>query len=743
MNQINSITISLILVLTLLSGVQAQNNSASHAWTLCTTDPLANLIRPDTGVLSNESAIDFTADTAQSSPSETTLAGSVVVDQGDRRLEAAQVVWDRIANRVRASEGITYGDPRFAVRSERAELDLNTETGQFSSADYFIAERNAQGSAAQVNIDRSQEQASLEDVTYSTCARGTEFWQLRSGELELDQTTGRGSARDIILAIKDVPILYFPYLSFPINNERQSGFLAPRFGYDEAGGADFRLPYYWNIAPNHDATLAPRIITNRGLMLGTEYRFLYEQHNGEVEFEILPDDKEFGGTREALYISHQSKPVTGLFTDLLFQYVSDDNYMDDLDNNLDLLNPTYLERHLDVVYFGGEWKALARVQGFQTLDSDIFSDPEKPYDRLPQLLFDGEWADRAYGLNYELRSELVYFDHDENVTGARLDIEPGLSLPLQRPEGYINPRLSFRYTAYDLDNTMPGDATSPSRSTPILSVDSGLFFERPVQWSWFEDGIQTLEPRLFYLYVPNRDQSDIPLFDTTEVDRSYSWLFLENRFTGADRVGDANQLTTALTTRLIDGQTGAEKLRASVGQIHYFRDREVTLNNTDPEEDNTSDIIAEGVFSVTPALSLRGTIQWDPDQDLTRRSALDVRYHPVDGRLLNVSHRFAEEDDLEQIDVAVVWPLNEQWRTVARWNYSLQADRNLDLFAGFEYGECCWALRMLARQNRDDPEDEADNSVLVEMELKGLAGIGSSINNLLERAILGYQPERR
>ncbi|NJN45989.1 MAG: LPS assembly protein LptD [Candidatus Competibacteraceae bacterium] len=343
-----------------------------------------------------------------------------------------------------------------------------------------------------------------------------------------------------------------------------------------------------------------------------------------------------------------------------------------------------------------------------------------------------------------MRGEWVNFDHDSAVTGKRLDIESGVRLPLNANAGFLIPSVDYRYTAYTLDNIAPGADDNPTRSAPIASVDAGLVFERPLQLRhWLGgSGIQTLEPRLFYLYVPFRDQTAIPLFDSTEVDRGYPWLFLDNRFTGADRLGDANQLTTALTTRFLSTGDGREQWRASIGQIHYFQDRRVTLDNTLAEDRSRSELIAETLINFGPTLSLRGALQWDVDRNETRRGAFDLRYHPGSNRLFNLSHRFAT-DELEQLDLAVVWPVMDQWRTVARWNYSLKENRNLDLFAGFEYEECCWALRLLARQRRDDPDDDNPaNSVLVELELKGLAGIGSNINNILERAILGYDADR-
>ncbi|MCP5420611.1 MAG: LPS assembly protein LptD, partial [Gammaproteobacteria bacterium] len=490
-----------------------------------------------------------------------------------------------------------------------------------------------------------------------------------------------------------------------------------------------------------DMTVAPRLLSKRGVLLGLEYRFLRQRDRGEIHTEYLPYDRVYGNDRSAVYATYQSNPLPRLYSNVLVQAVSDDQYLDDLSNNVDLLSTASLERHVDFRYFGREWQALLRAQNFQTIDNTIFANPEdEPYSRLPQFLFDGHWGQRFGGLDYKLRGEVVRFEHDDDITGDRLDIAPGVSLPLTSSGGFLTPSLSYRYTAYNLHNTPPGSDNQPTRGAPIASLDAGLFFERPMQsdW-WYGDGIMTLEPRLFYLYVPYRNQTDIPIFDSSEIDSNYSWLFLDNRFSGADRLGDANQLTTAFTTRFLSTTDGREQWRASIGQIHYFRDREVTLDNTAPVEGSRSQLIAETLVNLGPSLAVRGALQWDVDENRTQRGAFDVRYHPDPYHLFNLSHRFVE-NDLEQIDMAMVWPLQSRWRTVARWNYSLKENRNLDLFAGFEYQECCWSLRMLARQRRDDPEDDnPTNSILLELELKGLAGIGSDIKNILEDAILGYE----
>ena len=738
------------------SGIQARQPSPPFdAWSQCEADELAGEIVPidPSAPPPDESPIQAEAGRVESSPTQSLLEGDVRLERGGQRLRAERVTLERPGNVARVDSPFRYGDSRQSVRGKRAEVDLNAQTGWFKDVDYYLPERNAQGSAEEIRLDRNNQRGRLEDATYSTCARGREIWELRAHNMTLDGATGRGTARDIVLALWGAPVFYFPYLSFPITEERQSGFLFPLQGYSSSTGFDIAVPYYWNIAPQRDMTITPRLMGERGALLGVEYRFLGPAQQGQIGFEYIPDDRRFGGDRGSYNVAHRAAPLPNTYTDLRYEYVSDDEYLVDLSNNLRFLTPNYLERHLDARYFGDWWQAMARVQGYQILNPSLFALGGKPYQRLPQLLFDGDWPSGPGGLRYRMYGELVNFQQSDAVTGTRLDLWPTLGWPIERPWGYLKPQAGFRYTSYQLDNTEPGAEDAPSRSAPIVNLDGGLIFEKALRADWLgvAAGTQTLEPRLLYLYVPYRDQNDIPVFDTGLMDRDYDWLFRQNRFTGADRLGDANQLTVALTTRVIDGTTGGERLRASVGQIQYFEDRRVNLDPAEPPDTSAnSGLIAQGQLNLSARWALQGGVQLDPDNSDLVRAGLDVRYFANPRQLLNVSYLMDRDrvgldldDQIQSADVSLLWPLTSQWRVMGRWNQALNLGRNLETLAGLEYEDCCWAVRAVARQYRNSPaESDSQTAFYMELELKGLSRLGTGLENQLRTSILGYQPIR-
>lgn len=745
-----------LLLLSPFAAVPAQAVDSIAPWVRCELDELASeLVPPPSHPLPLEQApLQAEAAQAESSPTYSQLEGNATLARGTQRLHAERITLQRPENIVRVDSAFTYANPQQVVRGQQAQVNFNDESGWFKDADYYLGGRNAQGAAQEARVDNKQRMSWLQDATYSTCPRGSEFWELRARELEINEETKRGVARNITLAFKDVPVFYFPYLSFPITDERQSGFLPPRQGYSSETGLDLQVPYYWNIAPNQDMTLTPRYMSARGLLLGTQYRYLYPSAEGKIGIEYLPHDQRYGGERSSFMTSNRAAPLPNLYTNLRYEYVSDDSYLRDLDNNLEFLTVNYLERHLDARYFGEGWQGLARVQGYQILTPSIFAVTGNPYQRLPQLLFSGSWPLHNQTFNYGLYGEMVYFRQTDMVTGSRLDVWPRVNLNLTQSWGYIKPEASFRYTGYQLNDNIPDANDAPTRSAPILSLDSGLIFDRPLQAEWLgvSAGTQTLEPRLFYLYVPYRNQDDIPLFDSADMDRDYDWLFRRNRFVGADRLGDANQLTAALTSRLLDAESGRERLRTSIGQIQYFTNRRVGLYADAPVETaDNSGLIAQANLNLSSRWSVQGGLQMEPDNRDLLRSAVSLRYYANPRQLVNFSYLLDRDpavkaigsgDQIDAIDISMLWPITSNWRLMARWNQALNTGRNLESLAGFEYEDCCWALRAVGRQYRFSPLDvDTQSAFYLELELKGLSKIGGGgLEGVLKNSILGYQP---
>jgi LPS-assembly protein len=604
-----------------------------------------------------------------------------------------------------------------------------------------LFDRHASGKADNVDRDNVANITRLDNTTYSTCNAGNTDWQLRADKIELDHDEGFGTARNVSVNFMGVPFFYSPWMTFPINDKRKSGLLTPSLGNSDNSGSEIVLPYYWNISPNRDATITPRLLSKRGLQLNTEYRYLQEDSTGQINVEALPSDNEYNDDRLLFAYKHQSRFAQRWSTDVNYNYVSDKSYFQDLGSDLSLNNSTHLERRLDLTYQGDSWNVLGRLHDFQTISSTAVDQ----YARLPQILYNMYLPDNAFGIDYGLRAEAVAFDRDNSVTGTRFDIEPSISKPFRNNWGYVTPKLGVRHTAYNLNNNAIGTDDKPTRTTPIFSIDSGLFFERDTSLG-DTALIQTLEPRAYYLRIPKRDQDRLivdqngndVVFDTGEYDFSFSQLFRENRFSGADRVNDADQLTLAVTSRLIDPASGVERVSASLGQIFYFRDRDVTLPNTIAENDSSSAIVAELNARFSQAWSARAGIQYDHHDGQTDKGVFNVRYQPDARRAVNFSYR-RRRADIEQTDASFSWPLSRQFNAVGRWNYSLDQDRTIDGFAGIEYESCCWIARLVAREYVNDLNDTDKNTaIMLQLELKGLTSFGDGVKTFLERGILGY-----
>ncbi|TNF37438.1 MAG: LPS-assembly protein LptD, partial [Gammaproteobacteria bacterium] len=518
--------------------------------------------------------------------------------------------------------------------------------------------------------------------------------------------------------------------------------LMPGFGTSGSSGFEMSIPWYWNIAPNQDATFTPNYLRKRGTRLITNYRYLTHSSRGEVDVEYLDNDALLDMERYLIKYNNHSDIGQSVDFDITASDVSDIHYFDDLGSSISLSNITHLERTARLSWYGESWQAGVLAQNYETID-DTIAITSRPYRRLPQITLTGRDDLFDDQLLWSVSSEWVDFQHDSDAktTGQRFDIYPRFSLPFTGNAWFVTPSVGWRLTRYDVMDETQTPLDIEDRSLSIASLDSGLFFERDIA-----DGkyVQTLEPRLFYLNIPFEDQSAIPLFDTGVAAFSFSQLFRENRFNGIDRIGDANQLTIAISSRLLKKQHGDELLSLNLGQIFYYDDRRVQIDNS-VVNSNRSNLISE-LRSTINNWSTRFTVQWDPEQDKTDQRGMQIKYQSQGNRIVNLGYRFRrdpvdETNNLEQTDFSFIWPVTSVYSLLGRWNYSLTEERDIEALFGIEYDSCCWAMRIVGQRYLKD-DNSHDASLMLQLIFKGLGSVtDKQTTTTLKNAILGYQPE--
>jgi len=680
-----------------------------------------------------DAPIEITSEGAEVSRSgDAVLKGRVEVRQGSRLIRAQNAVYDASAQRFNVYGAVEYTDDQVRLRGENASV--SSEGGAtVGAASFEMPLRPARGSASRVRLEPDGD-LDLRDVRYTTCPAGISDWILKASELRVDQSSSTGTGRNVRLDFKGVPILYTPFISFPVGDQRKSGFLFPSFGNSTRSGTEIGIPWYWNIAPNYDATLTGNWLSSRGPKLDTELRYLTRSSEGQMVVEYLPDDDLTGRERSLVRLIDTSDLTRRLRFTADAANASDDEWFEDFGLGIEGTSVTYLQRVAQLEYLSHEWRAIARAQNFQTIDDTI--DPlDRPYTILPQLIVNGRLRNRAFGLGFDLDAELVNFDRGIGLNGQRFDVLPQLRMPLRGAGVYVEPAVGWRYTSYALDNAEPGADTSPSRSAPVVSVDTGLVFERLAGSGG--NRLQTIEPRLYYLYVPYRDQADLPIFDSGVPDLNLFQLFRNNRFVGPDRLGDANQISLGLTTRLVDFHTGRQFMSATVGQAFYLRQPRVALPDEEPEEDDVSDIVARLDIAAYKDWNVNMGLQWDPYGSSTEKGEVRLQYAPEYDRVANVGYRF-RRSSLEQWDASFAWPVSRDWAVYGRMVYSLLDDTTLERMAGVEYRACCWRLRLVSRRYVSNRTGESDSSIQLQLELNGLSSVGVPADAFLERSIRGY-----
>lgn len=663
----------------------------------------------------------------------TVFSGDVELQRADQWLGTDRLTWWHDEQRFQTEGSVRYQDKGLRLTAERLSGDQRRDRIELQGVQYQIAQQNGNGEAMEAILEGDV--GLLTRASFSTCPPSQRQWELVAGEIKVDQANAVAAARNATLRIGRVPVLWLPYARFPTDDRRRSGILMPKLGYNRENGVDFTLPIYLNLAPNYDATLSPRLLGRRGVMLGGEFRYLGEGHRGELDAYWLGNDDRSGRDRHHVDFFHLSRLSGHWDLRTHLRDVSDVDYFQDFGDSSDRTAITLLQSDAGLYGRGHGWQASLRADRWQ-IASPLLPPGSEPYQRLPRAQIGWEHPLQPW-LAAGVEAETVRFRHDSLPGGDRFDLRPYARIDFAGHWWFLSPQLAWRYTGYSLDRRLAaGSDRNPSRSLPIASLDAGLMFERDLRWGG-QAVVQTLEPRLFYLRAPYRDQDSLPLFDTQPLSLAWPGLFRDNRFGGADRQGDANQATLALSSRFFGAADGRERLSASLGRIFYFDPPRVRLPGEPADSSEGSAWIGEVNLAIADDWNIGLHQQWEPDRRGSLLTAVRGQWRYRPGGLLNLGYRY-RIDQLEQTDLSFVIPINPQWRLVGRWNHSLRDGRSLESLAGFEWNSCCVALRVLARRYIRSADARANLGLYVELELNGVGSFGRDTARLLDNAILGY-----
>ncbi|MFA5984866.1 MAG: LPS assembly protein LptD [Methylococcaceae bacterium] len=701
--------------------------------------------------------------------------GNVQFHRADQDAQSDSANYDSVSETLDLQGNVFYSEEDLSLHSDTASLRLNSDQARLRDVLFIYPTTPLRGEAKVVYRD-DKSLSRYSQVSYTSCQPGNQDWVVHASELKINREQGKGSANNAWVEFKGVPVFYSPYLSFPTDNRRLSGFLAPNFGNTQRSGFNLALPYYWNIAPNYDAVLRPRYLSNRGVLFGGDFRYLSEESKGKLSLEVLPNDRLLNKSRFLGAFKHNTVFSPHLSTNLDLNYVSDRDYFSDLGNALSFNNFSFVRSQADLNYSNNGLSFITRLDNYQTIDRGVLPQ-NQPYRRLPQITlnFARSFKVAQESFDTSIENEYVYFQHNDAVNGQRFNAKPSISLPIQTDAGFFKPKLSLQYTQYALSKGVLS-SDSIARVLPIASIDTGLFFERNLTDSSY---VQTFEPRLFYLYIPRKNQSNIPLFDSSTYDFVFNSLFRENRFSGTDRIQDANQITAAFTSRFIDTETGRERLKLNVGEIFYFQNREVTLcgdylsvlcfqNNpfTQIETNTFSNVVTEVSSQLTEHISTQLGFQWNPQTTDFERNEAAIHFTNKPGEVVNLGFRYRKNplfpdrrNDIIQSDVSFRWPVYDDWYAVGRWQYSWLFNATRDGFLGVQKETCCWRISILGRRFVNNTivnnpqaisdintfvEGVSQTGLFVQFELKGLTGIGQKLDDFFEQSIYGYiNPDRK
>jgi LPS-assembly protein len=745
------------------------------------------------------------------------LTGRVRVRRDARSMTSDSVTYDPKTGGIAVKGNVDFLDPKLRVDSLTGHYEIDG-AANFDQANFQLMDRNGRGFAKDIDV-MPDGKVRLEHVRYTSCPVGIEDWMLQASSISIDTKVQEGIAHNVTMRFKDVPIFYTPYISFPLGDERKSGLLFPSFGHSGNNGFELEVPYYLNLAPNYDLTLTPGFLSARGVQLAEQFRYLTAASHGQIDATFLPNDSQLHSNRDYFRFTDITDFKRGLRFDTDIASVSDSSYFEDFAVGSDQTSVTFLERRADLLYYDDAWRVRAELQNFQTIDTSVQTTctalelsqaplsagpcDERPYSRVPRIQANALWPVPGTSVELALDSEIVNFLREIGPTGVRINAAPEIRWSSRGPGYFFDPAIGYDFTQYDLKNAAAigiGAPSTPTRALPYARVDAGLVFAREAGSQG--QRTQTLEPRVVYSYVPYRNQDNLPIFDTGLPDLNLTELFRTNRYVGEDRIGDANQVALALTTRLFDTVSGSQYLSATVGQIRYFSIPRVGLPETaalqslgatlvtipgvnplalpgqalvnsrgqilmfNPgqyvsglpsqtfgaagsvltqgvESFPASDLVADVAVTAYKHFSFNFDYLWNPYTSQTDKSEVSIQYRPDPTRVVNLGYRFQQNVltqgvILKQWDGSFAWPVAAHWNTVGRWVYSLQDRKTIEQVAGFEYKACCYRIQVVQRRYITNRNGGLDTSIALQLELTGLSSVGKRADSFLEQSIRGY-----
>lgn len=672
-------------------------------------------------------------------------SGDVRIDRQGSVLTSEQARMDLVTNDVTAQGNVLLQRNQDSIRGPRVRVNVDTWFGEVETPEYALrrlasARSNrmfsdsmrrtisGSGKADQILLE-GENKYRLRNASYSSCSAPDPDWYLKVADLKLDYDREKGEGRNGVVVFKGVPILYAPWMEFPLNGGSQSGLLPPTLGNTSNTGADLTVPYYFSLAPNYDVTLGPRLMSRRGLQLGTEARYLTPSSRGILRTEYLPNDLVAKSTRALLTFNHQQSLGNGLSGGIDFNAVSDKTYFADLSSRITSTSQPYLNRQLVLNYGNGSWlSSTLQMQRYQVLSGDTL------YSRLPQLSLQMRQPD-VMGFSLQAPTEFTSFTHPTLDKGRRAVVYPQVAYPMQNAAFYLTPKLGLHLSRYVLERRTTSGDENLGRAVPSFALDSGVSFEREFVLAG-RNQIQTLEPRLYYVRTAYRDQSAFPVFDSARADFNFAQVFSENVYTGQDRIADANQLTAGVQSRLISAETGEQWLGMALAQRYYMSNQRVTLPSETPRTGRVADILAAISGKAYRHVLLDAALQYDPRDDQVQRTSLGLRYQPDFAKVVSIAYRFRKKDSRD-LDITAQWPLWNRWYGVGRYNRNLRDHKTSEALAGIEYKADCWVFRGVW-QTLLNTSTRRNNSYFFQIELNDFAAIGNNPVSLLRRNVGGY-----